>query len=272
MIPPWLLFSSQQPEKKRKRMPVLPHRERFTETTNTPLPWGWWRWHCAPAPWPASHWRWGCAIPEVLFQGISPSWPCTSLSSHLCSCWTQSCGTWGTVTKDIGLRDWTEKFLCFVFVLFLHTNACVFSKANCLHNPLTEKKTQRNLTLYSVGESQTNHNSTLSRDSQQQHWEKTNCGGELLCLTKRQTIPPTQCMQDCILHPRFLFIPFIRFFSASIGLEGPWKNISRAWPNSVLKWFEVWCFSLGSFWKMLAKQQNTWLFLVLLRGEAFLLI
>lgn len=27
--PPWLLFSSQQPEKWRKRMPVLPHREKF---------------------------------------------------------------------------------------------------------------------------------------------------------------------------------------------------------------------------------------------------
>lgn len=58
------------------------------------------------------------------------------------------------------------------FVLSLHINACVFSKTNCLHDPLTERKTRRNPTLYYVGESQTNHNSTFSGDSQQHHWER----------------------------------------------------------------------------------------------------
>lgn len=147
--------------------------------------------------------------------------------------------------KDIGLRHRVEKFLCFVFVLSFHTDACVFSKDNCLQDSLMERKTQRNPMLYHIGERQTNHNSTFSRDSQQHHWEETHCGGELLCPTKRQRIPPTQCLQDCILHLSFLITLFIRFCLPLLGqraLEKYAKGFAQLsfkmiWGAGFFSWF-----------------------------------
>ena len=132
------------------------------------------------------------------------------------------------------------------FVLFLHINACIFSKANCLHDSLTERKNQRNLMLYQIGESQTNHNPTFSRDSQQHHWEQTHIvevnysallkGRELL-----------QLLMPAGLHPasQLFNYAFYYIFSASGLLEGTWNKLPRALSSPILKWFKEWVFLLA---------------------------
>lgn len=100
--------------------------------------------------------------------------------------------------------------------------------------------------LYYIGESQTNHNPTFSRDFQQYRWEQThivevNYSSLLKGRELRQLPMPAG------LHPasQLFSYDFITFLSASTLLEGPWNDPPRALSSPILKWFKEGVFLLA---------------------------
>lgn len=92
--------------------------------------------------------------------------------------------------RKLGSGNGWKGFFLFCFVLFAHNNACIFSKANCLYDSLTERKNHKSNTLLNQRKPNKSQSSLLQRYSSTPLRTDTSYGGQLLCVFKRSRIPP----------------------------------------------------------------------------------